>query len=124
MSNAKLYARVINWDQIPTEAVRPGVSRRVYATETVMLVRNVIELGHEARPHQHEFDQLVHIVSGRCDYFVDEHAHPMGPGDLMLVPARTEHYIVVTDGPCVNIDLFAPPRGDYPDLIADQGDSA
>ncbi|NWJ73934.1 cupin domain-containing protein [Pseudonocardia sp. ICBG1122] len=114
---AKLASRVVGWEQIPAEEVRPGISRRTYATDDVMLVRNVVEYGHELRPHHHEFDQLVYIDSGRCDYVVDGVAHPMGPGDLLLVPARAEHYIAVTEGPCTNIDLFTPPRTDIPDLI-------
>ena len=119
MNSARLYARTINWDEIPTEIVRPGVSRRVYSTDAVMLVQNIVEGGHEARPHAHEFDQLVQITDGRCDYFVSGKAHAMGPGDLMLVPARAEHYFVVSDGPCINVDVFAPPRSDYRNLIAD-----
>jgi quercetin dioxygenase-like cupin family protein len=123
MNNAKLYGRTINWEEIPAEDVRAGVSRRVYTSDAVMLVRNTVEEGHEARPHRHDFDQLVQIDDGRCDYYVSGEAHPMGPGDLMLVPAGAEHYIAVTEGPCINIDVFAPPRADYADLIADPAEA-
>ncbi len=118
MYSDKLYGRVINWDEIPSELARPGVTRRAYATDGAMLVRNEVTEGLEVRPHSHDFDQVAMILEGRCDFFLDREAHPMGPGDLLLVPAGVEHYIVVTDGPCINIDLFVPPRADYAHLLA------
>lgn len=119
MSNdEKLYGRVVNWDDIPGEVARPGVSRKAYATKAVMLVRNVLEKGLEVRPHSHEFDQLVFVLEGRCDFVIGDERHAMGPGDLMLAPANVEHFADVTEGPCVNIDFFVPPRADYAHLLA------
>lgn len=118
MDNGKLYGRVINWDEMPAESPRPGVSRRAYATDQVMLVRNVLEADLEVRPHAHDFDQLVMIVEGRCNLVIDGVDHPMGPGDLMLVPANAEHCAVVIEAPCVNIDFFTPPRSDYAHLVS------
>jgi quercetin dioxygenase-like cupin family protein len=117
MHNEALYGRVINWEDIPSEVARPGVSRKAYSTDRVMLVRNELEEGLEVRPHSHHFDQLVQIVHGRCEFYISGKPHGMGPGDIVLVPARSEHYITVTDGPCVNIDLFVPPRSDYMHLL-------
>jgi hypothetical protein len=35
----------VNWDEIPDEPVRPGVHRRGFGTNDVMLVRNNCEPG-------------------------------------------------------------------------------
>lgn len=114
MRNEKLYRRVVSWDQIPEEYVRPGVNRRGYATDEVMLMWNVVERGLELKPHTHEdFDQLVCIFEGSCNYYVDGVAHEMGPGSMMLVPAGSEHYIEPIESPCANLDIFVPPRADY-----------
>lgn len=118
MDNSKLFGRVINWDEMPAESPRPGVARRAYATDQVMLVRNVLEADLEVRPHAHDFDQLVMIVAGRCSLVIEGVDHLMGPGDLMLVPANAEHCAIVIDAPCVNIDVFTPPRSDYAHLVA------
>jgi quercetin dioxygenase-like cupin family protein len=116
--NEKLYRRVVTWEQIPEEDVRPGVRRRGYATDEVMLMWNVVEEGMQLKPHTHEdFDQLVCIFEGSCNYYVDGVAHEMGPGAMMLVPAGSEHYIEPLKSPCANLDIFVPPRADYADSL-------
>jgi quercetin dioxygenase-like cupin family protein len=112
--NENLYRRVVYWDDIPEEEVRRGVKRRGYSTDEVMLMWNVVEEGMELKPHSHDdFDQLVCIFEGRCNYYVDGEPHEMGPGSMMLVPAGAEHYIEPIDSPCANLDIFVPPRADY-----------
>jgi quercetin dioxygenase-like cupin family protein len=112
--NPVLYGRVINWDDIPEETVRPGVRRKVYATDEVMIAWHSLDVGMDVNPHSHaDFDQLVYIAEGLCDYHVAGTPHRMGPGSLMLVPAGAEHHIVPIEGPCINLDVFVPPRADF-----------
>lgn len=116
MSSKKLYRRVVKWDDLPLEDVRPGVKRCGYTTDEVQLVMNHVEPGMALRPHSHaDFDQLVYIVSGRANYYIDDVAHEMGPGSLLLVPAGAPHYIEPIE-PTLNLDIFAPPREDYAHL--------
>jgi quercetin dioxygenase-like cupin family protein len=117
--NESLYSQVVNFDDLPVEVARPGITRKAYATDEVMIVWNVVEKGLELRPHSHEtFDQLVFILEGEADYYVDGVAHRVGPRDLLLVERTKEHYIDVISGPCVNIDIFVPPRADYAHLTS------
>lgn len=111
--NAALFGRVVNWDRIPQREIRPGVRRRIFATEEVLIAHHELEVGMDLNPHTHEdFDQLVYIAAGRCNYYVDGVANDMTPGSFLLVPRGAEHYVEPTEGPCVNIDIFAPPRAD------------
>lgn len=111
--NEHLFASVVNWDELPVTEVRPGVRRRVYATDEVMIAYHELEVGMTLNPHTHDdFDQLVHIAQGRANYYVDGTPHDMRAGSFMLVPRGSEHYVEPTEGPCVNIDYFVPPRAD------------
>jgi quercetin dioxygenase-like cupin family protein len=115
--NEQLYARVVSFDDIPDEVARRGITRKAYASDQVMIVWNTVESGLEVRPHSHDdFDQLVFILEGEADYFVAGEPHKMKPRDVMLVPRGAEHFIEVTSGPCINIDIFVPPRSDYAHL--------
>jgi quercetin dioxygenase-like cupin family protein len=108
----------VRWDEIPDEEVRPGVRRRGFGTEDVLLVMNECEPGMDLRPHSHEFDQLALIVKGTARYHVGDVANEVGPGSVLLVPAGVEHYIEPTGTETVeNIDVFAPARTDYLHLL-------
>ncbi|AJR18772.1 cupin domain-containing protein [Pimelobacter simplex] len=111
--NPSLFGKVVNWDDLPQREIRPGVRRRIFATDEVLIARHELEVGMTLNPHSHEdFDQLVFIASGRCNYHVAGVAHDMRPGSFLLVPRGAEHYVEPTEGPCVNIDYFVPPRAD------------
>jgi quercetin dioxygenase-like cupin family protein len=112
--SAALYGQVVAWDDIPEETVRPGVRRRVYSTDEVMIAWHSLDVGMAVNPHSHtDFDQLVYIAEGLCDYHVAGTPHRMKAGSLLLVPAGAEHHIVPIEGPCINLDIFVPPRTDF-----------
>jgi mannose-6-phosphate isomerase-like protein (cupin superfamily) len=112
-------ARAVSWDEIPSEEVRPGVRRRGFGTDDVLLVMNECRPGMELRPHAHEFDQIALIVSGTAIYHVGDDHDEVGPGSVLLVPAGVEHYIEPTGSePVMNLDVFAPARADYRHLLA------
>jgi quercetin dioxygenase-like cupin family protein len=106
------------WDEIPDEPVRPGVRRRGFGSDDVILVLNHCEPGMDLRPHSHEFDQIAMITRGRAIYHVGEEPNEVGPGSIMLIPAGAEHYIEPLGEETVeNIDVFAPARADYLHLL-------
>ena len=103
-----------SWDAIPGETVRPGVSRKGFASDKVMLVMNECQPGMALNPHSHTFEQVVYIVKGKCRYHVGDIAYEMEPGSVLVVPTGVIHYIEpVGDEAVLNLDVFAPPRADY-----------
>ncbi|MFN8172219.1 MAG: cupin domain-containing protein [Candidatus Nanopelagicales bacterium] len=117
MLSEALAGIVVNWDDVPEDVIRPGVRRRVYSTDEVMLCWHSLSVGMDLRPHSHEdFDQLALILEGEANYYIDGVARRMGPGSMLLVPKGAEHYIEPLTEPCINLDVFAPPRADYADL--------
>lgn len=119
--NENLYGRVLNWDELPEEVVRPGVRRRSYATDEVMLVMNWLSPEMELNPHKHDdFDQLAIVVQGRANYYIDDEPHEMTAGSMLLVPAGSMHYIEPiegAEGEVANLDIFVPPRSDLVHLV-------
>ena len=110
--------KAVRWEEIPDEPVRPGVRRRGFGTEDVLLVLNECEPGMDLRPHSHDFDQVALITKGRARYHIGGEPNDVGPGSVMLIPAGVEHYIEpVGEETVENIDVFAPARADYLHLI-------
>jgi len=116
-------AVVTTWEAIPSEDVRPGVSRRGFGTGDVICVMNEIQPDMVPSPHVHEgFDQLAFIVSGQAIYHIGDVGHEVGPGAVMLIPAGQRHWIEPNgDEPILNLDVFAPLREDYRHLLSWMG---
>lgn len=108
-----------NWDAIPSEHVRRGVSRKGFGNSDVILVMNEIDPEIDVAPHTHDdFDQIATIVEGHAVYHVGGVGHEVGPGSLLYIPAGVEHYIEPKgEERVLNMDVFSPARADYLHLL-------
>ncbi len=122
---AQRSAIATTWEDIPSEDVRRGVTRRAFGTKEVILVLNEIEPEMDPAPHVHEgFDQIALIVSGRAVYHIGDEGHEVGPGSVMLIPAGTRHWIEPRgDEPVENLDVFAPAWTDFLHLLEWMGEA-
>jgi len=103
-----------NWDSIPWEEVRTGVKRKVFTGEGATLSLNLLQPGHEPKPHSHVHEQLVYIIEGECEFNVSGDVCRLKQGGLLCIPPNAEHYIVVKGKePVINLDVFSPKRSDY-----------
>ena len=75
-------------DQLGSVEVRHGVSRRVFTGDGATLAWTTLEPGHTPRPHSHDYEQIVYIVSGRVRF-------------------------TVGDEPAVDLSIFTPRRNEY-----------
>ena len=105
-----------HWDEMERESLFGSHAERVAMRGDHSLVTiNWIAPGTPNRlPHSHPFDQIIIIAQGSCDLVVDGVAHPMADGAMLRVPANVPHTMHMKgDRPVLNIDVFAPARGDY-----------
>jgi quercetin dioxygenase-like cupin family protein len=106
------------WDELPTEDVRPGVKRAGFRGDDVLLVMNWLQPGMQTNPHRHPFEQIVYIVSGKMRFVVGGEAIEAGAGSVIRVPPDVEHYgEPIGDEPVLNLDVFSPFREDYRHLV-------
>lgn len=126
MTDAKLPRfqsppQLMNWHTLAREVLRPGIERAGFGGEHVLVQLAWVQPGAERRPHQHDFEQLVIVLEGECDFHVGDVVHRCRAGSLLRVPPHTMHYIeVVGDQPVFEMDLFAPVRDDYAHLLDHQ----
>jgi len=107
-----------NWDEIEGEVVRPGVTRKGFRGDDVMLVMNTLAQGMELSPHSHTFEQVVYIVQGAVNFHVDGEVYEASAGSVIRIPPHKEHFAEpVGDVPVLNLDVFAPLRQDYMHLV-------
>ena len=111
-------ARAYNWNTLPKEVVRPGVSRSGFRGDNVLLVMNWLEPGMEVNPHSHPFEQVVYIVQGRIRFRIGDDVVEGEPGSVIRIPPNVEHCgEPIGDEPVLNLDVFSPIREDYRHLV-------
>ncbi len=59
--------------------------------------RVVLTPGSALPAHCHDHEEVFTVLTGRVTTVLDGVDHPTGPGDTVIVPAGTEHYVYSTD---------------------------
>jgi len=114
----KSSGKAYKWENIPSEVVRAGISRKGFQWKDMMMVMNECHPGMKLNPHSHTFEQLAYIVSGRAIYHVGDVGHEVGAGSFLVIPAGVVHYIEpLGTEPVMNLDFFLPAREDYMHLV-------
>lgn len=112
-----------NWNDVPWEPIRGGITRTVFAmgAKGLCLTIGEVKEGHVTKPHTHPHEQVAIIIQGTCDYYVDGKPIRCKPGTWMVIPPNVEHYIHVfnTIEPVLNLDVFAPDRPEYTKAYTD-----
>ncbi|GKT23969.1 cupin domain-containing protein [Acidovorax sp. SUPP3334] len=104
----------VDWSALEWTPVRRGIERKAFGSEHVTLALHRLMPGHEPRPHSHPHEQVVYILSGQIDFFIDQQVKRLGPGGLLVIPPNVQHYgVVVGDEPVLNLDVFTPARPEY-----------
>jgi len=104
----------IDWEKIPWEPVREGITRKAFSGSGATLALNKLMPRHEPRPHKHAYEQLVYILAGHIRFHVGDTSVVLGPGGLLQIPRDVMHWgEVVGDEPVLNLDVFTPVREEY-----------
>ena len=112
-----------NWNDLERETVRRGVERVGFRGEDVICVLNWLTPGMQVHPHCHPFEQLVIILEGQVCFHIGDETVEAGRGAMIRIPPGVMHYAEPTgDEIALNLDVFAPMRGDYAHLVDYQAD--
>lgn len=88
--------------------------RTVVTGEHAQVVLMTIQPGDDIGEETHGGDQILFFVEGEGDAVLEGNAEPVGPGDMVFVPAGTLHNFVNTgSGPLRLVTTYAPPE--HPD---------
>jgi quercetin dioxygenase-like cupin family protein len=104
-------ARVLAWDDIPTEQVFPGITRQVVDTERQTIVRYVYQPGSVFPIHAHPEEQMTAILTGTIVFDVDGQRVELSAGQLAVIPPNVPHGATVEGSETVEtINTLSPRR--------------
>lgn len=85
--------------------------KELYTTERSQIVVMSIEPGDDIGAEVHDLDQVLVFVSGEGEFQVGGQKGEVQPGDVVVVPAHTEHDFINTGStPLKLYTVYAPPE--------------
>jgi quercetin dioxygenase-like cupin family protein len=105
------------WEELPKEAVKEDLSRRLITGERLMLAHVYLEKGCVVPQHSHDNEQLTYILEGKLRFFLgddESEVVDVGAGEVLHLPSNLPHKAEALED-TLDVDIFAPPREDWLD---------
>ena len=102
---------VNSWQHLPESKIGEGVYQKSFSGEGATLAMNRIAPGVTSTPHSHMHEQIVYVLEGKVNFFVDKEVFFMEPGGLVTIPPYAEHYLeTLGEVEAVTMAVFVPRR--------------
>jgi quercetin dioxygenase-like cupin family protein len=105
------------WEELPREALKPDLGRRLIATERMMLAQVYLDKGCVVPKHSHENEQLTYILEGTLRFWLgddESEVVDVSAGEVLHLPSYLPHKAEALEQ-TLDVDVFAPPRRDWLD---------
>ena len=107
--------RVIDLEKQPREEWRAGVMTRMRTSALngaaqICMFEQWCEPGHGAPTHLHAVEEVLHVLDGQADVWIDDEHKTLLSGQLVIVPAGRRHGFSNTGSTTLHIQstLAAP----------------
>ncbi|MCY0898935.1 MAG: cupin domain-containing protein [Firmicutes bacterium] len=107
----------IDIDQLPINLVDKGVGLKPVFGKNVMLSFVYMKPHSVVALHAHPEEQLGLVLEGEYEFELNGVRKMIGKGDVYIVPANVPHAAYTYEKPCLALDIFAPPRSGYREMI-------
>lgn len=105
------------WDDLPKEALKPDLHRRLITGERMMLAHVYLDQGAIVPKHAHENEQLTYIVEGALRFWLgddESQVVDVRAGEVLHIPSHLPHKAEALEK-TLDVDVFSPPRSDWLD---------
>jgi quercetin dioxygenase-like cupin family protein len=102
---------------IPALKIWDGVIARTVEGQRASLAVVELEPDSVVPEHSHENEQLGMVIRGSVTFRVGTETRELGPGGTWRIPANTPHEVRTGPEGAVVIDVFAPVRLDWRELV-------
>lgn len=100
----------VKWDDLEPFEMVPGLTFQPVLGAGVMVNFVTFQPHTEAPVHWHDEEQVTYVMDGEFEFEVAGEVRTMRRGDAVVIPPNVPHGARTHDGPCLEIDVFHPPR--------------
>ena len=107
--------RLVSWDNLPKEELKPGLSRNWVNGEKGMLAQIYFKKGVTVPKHSHENEQFAYVLEGALLFRIgDDQTEEVvvRAGEVLHIPSNVLHSAEALED-TVDLDVFVPPREDW-----------
>ena len=104
----KLY----NWNEVAVQQLDNGITRQMITAGNMMLAQIFVPKGVSFPTHRISSEQITIYIKGGAIYQSEQSNVEASEGDILYIPAGTEHSDRVVEDTIV-LDVFSPPRKDW-----------
>ena len=108
-------AKHYRWEELPAEELKGGLTRRLIATDRMMIAHVYFKKGVEVPRHSHENEQITYILDGALQFRLGENGEReliVRAGEVLVIPSYLPHSAVALED-TLDVDVFNPPRQDW-----------
>ncbi|HEY7441852.1 MAG TPA: cupin domain-containing protein [Vicinamibacterales bacterium] len=103
----------IDWNNVPVQALAPGVRVRTPYGERIMLSLVELDAGAVVPSHSHPHEQAGIVLEGTLELTIDGQVRTLEAGEAYIIPGNVTHSARSVGDGCKVLDVFSPIREDY-----------
>ena len=100
----------VQWDAMEKIEMVPGLNFQPVLGESVMVNFVSFDPHTEAPLHWHDEEQISFVVDGEFEFEVGGEKRLVRKGEAIVIPPNVPHAARTFDTPCLEVDVFYPPR--------------
>src|SRR5437764_11928968 len=99
----------LSWKSVNREAMSPLLTRQHLSCEKMTLARVELKKGCYVPSHQHENEQISHVLEGALKVSSEGKEYLVRAGEMLVIPSHAPHDALALEDPVV-LDVLAPAR--------------
>ena len=103
------------WSDIPEEAMKGTITRRMISGEKAMIAQIVLKKGDSVPRHSHHNEQLTYVITGKLRLWLGDRGECeviVAAGEVLVIPPNLPHSAEALED-TLDVDVFSPPREDW-----------
>ena len=107
--------RLVSWDSLPKEELKPGLTRNWVNGEKGMLAQIYFHKGVMVPKHSHENEQFAYVLEGALLFRIGDDQTEVvvvRAGEVLHIPSNVPHSAEALED-TLDLDVFVPPREDW-----------
>ncbi|MDB6085810.1 MAG: cupin [Gammaproteobacteria bacterium] len=108
-------AKHYRWEDLTAEPLKGGITRRLIASERMMIAHVYLTKGDEVPCHAHENEQITYILEGALHFWLGADGTDeitVRAGEVLVIPSNLAHRALALED-TLDVDVFNPPRQDW-----------